>query len=334
MIAIIPRLSGLLCALCIPLSLTLHAQRVDYSVVSVPEESGTNLMQITSGRDHVCMPMVRRSGEGVDWLSNRVIDVSKDGQSIAYLSWRGGTSNIFVKDLAQQGSSTQRTNRSSVVDFSYSPDGRYICFTEQRGQTCQVFRTDATGGYVCRQITSGNRDYSPVCSPDMKLIFFTRLENNGAGIWSYDTANQFLSSYTAGMNPAPVKGETAFVCSRQGAGGRGEIWKIDYGTGVEECLVSDPARSFTTPTVSPDGAWLLFVGSSRIATGTSGYWNTDLFVCRMDGTSFTQITYHAADDLSPVWSRDGRHIYFISQRGDANATANIWRIDFNYSLTH
>ena len=28
-----------------------------------------------------------------------------------------------------------------------------------------------------------------------------------------------------------------------------------------------------------------------------------------------QLTYHAADDLSPVWGRDGRYIYFVSQRG-------------------
>ena len=46
----------------------------------------------------------------------------------------------------------------------------------------------------------------------------------------------------------------------------------------------------------------------------------------MDGTGLMQLTYHAADDLSPAWSKDGRYIYFISQRGSADAIANIWRI--------
>ena len=41
-------------------------------------------------------------------------------------------------------------------------------------------------------------------------------------------------------------------------------------------------------------------------------------------------TYHAADDLSPVWSKDGRYIYFVSQRGNKEAKANIWRMTFNY----
>ena len=50
---------------------------------------------------------------------------------------------------------------------------------------------------------------------------------------------------------------------------------------------------------------------------------------RLDGSDFTQLTYHAADDLSPVWSSDGKYIYFISQRGSADAVANIWRLNFD-----
>ena len=308
------------------------AQQVDYSVVSVPEESGTDFTQITTNKDYVCMPEVKRNSNAnrIDWFSNRIIDVSRDGEHIAYLSWRNNTSNIFIKALDQQGSSTQRTNRMHVVDFAYSPDGQYICFSETRGGTNQIFQTSAANGYVCRQITSGNQDYSPVYSPDMKSIFFARKENLGVSIWSYNTANQFMSSYTTGMNPYPINDETAFVCARPNAAGRSEIWKINYTTGVEECLVSDPMRSFTTPSVSPDGEWLLFVGSSQINAGAFNYLNTDLFVCRIDGTGLTQLTYHAADDLSPAWSRDGRYIYFVSQRGDAAGTANIWRIGFNF----
>lgn len=308
----------------------LSAQQVDYSVVSVPEESGIEFMRVTSAGDYVCLPQVRRSAEGVDWLSNRILDVSLDGGSIAYLSLRNGASNIFIKELERQGTSVQRTNRSYVLDFSYSPDGKWICFSERRGGMNQIFLTDASRGYVCRQITSGGRDYSPAYSQDMSRIFFARQESRGVGIWSYDLRNNFLSNYTPGMNPCPLRNAPAFVCTRVTATGRCEIWKIDYRSGIEECIVSDPARSFTTPSVSPDGKWLLFVGSSRIAGGSFVYYNTDIYVCRIDGSDFSQLTYHAADDLSPVWSRDGRYIYFISQRGDASGAANVWRMNFPY----
>ncbi len=276
------------------------------------------------------MPLVQRRGERIDWLTNRILDISSTGTHIAYLSARNNSTNIFIKDLSRQGSSVQRTNRSGVLDFSYSPDGKYICFSERRGDTNQIFQTDAQGGYVCRQITTGNRDYSPVYSSDMQLLFFARQEANGVSIWSHSIRNNFLSSYTSGMNPCPLKGETAFLCSRTNSAGRSEIWRIDYSTGVEECIVSDPGRSFTTPTISPDGQWILFVGESILEAGEFVYRNTDLFVCRIDGTDFAQLTYHAADDLSPVWSRDGRYIYFVSQRGDADGTANVWRMTFQY----
>lgn len=309
---------------------TTHAQTVDYSVVSVPEESGIDFQQVTTNSDYVCMPTVRRSTAGLNWLSNRILDISIDGAFLAYLSYRNNTTNIFIKDISRQGSSVQRTNRQAVLDFSFSPDGKNICFSETRGKTNQIFQTSATAGYVCRQITSAAMDYSPVYSSDISQIFFARQEQNGTSIWGYNIKNNFLSTYSIGMNPCPIPKQEAYYCSRIGGNGKTEIWKVDYASGVEECIVSDVNRSFSTPSLSPDGQWLLFVGESIIETERIRYRNTDIFVCRTDGTALAQLTYHAADDLSPIWSRDGRYIFFISQRGSANATANVWRMNFVY----
>ena len=318
----------ILCGMVVSFGAT--AQQVDYSVVYVPEEAGCEFIQITSAGDYVCMPVVERFRNRIDWLTNRIIDISKTGTHIAYLSYRNNTTNIFVKELGKQGGSVQRTNRSAVLDFSYSPDGKYICFSEKRGDTNQIFQTGAESGYICRQITSANQDYSPIYSKDMKQIFFARAEANGVSIWSYNIQNSFLSSFTAGQNPYPSPNESAIYCTRMNGSGKAEIWRFDYASGVEECIISDTNRSFTSPVLSPDGQWLLFVGESIIDTGTFTYRNTDLYVCHPDGSNFEQLTYHAADDLSPVWSRDGRYIYFISQRGSADATANIWRMNFVY----
>lgn len=302
--------------------------QVDYSVVQVNEESGINFTQITTDNDYVCMPEVKRTRKDINWLSNHILDISVDGTQLAYLSYRGNTTNIYIKDIEKQGASIQRTNRQSVMDFSYSPDGKIICFSEISGKMNQIYTTSATSGYVCRQITSNNLDYSPIYSADMKNIFFTRIENNGASVWSYNTANNFLSSYAKGMNPQPMKTDNSVLCARINSEGRGEIWRIDYTSGVEECIVSDVSRSFTSPRLSPNGQWILFVGSSMLMNGKKPYYNTDLFVCQTDGTHLMQLTYHAADDLSPVWSRDGNYIYFVSQRGSANGIANVWRMNF------
>jgi Tol biopolymer transport system component len=164
----------------------------------------------------------------------------------------------------------------------------------------------------------------------MKQIFFARQEMKGISIWSYNINNNFLSNYTNGMNPYPLAENHTFICTRLTADGRSEIWKINYDTGVEECIVSDIERSFTSPTLSPDKQWILLVGSSKITAGNMTYLNTDIYVSRIDGSELSQITYHAADDLSPVWSKDGKYIYFISQRGNAEGIANIWKMNFIY----
>ena len=62
--------------------------------------------------------------------------------------------------------------------------------------------------------TSGNSDYSPIYSNDMSNIFFARQETNGISIWSYNIANNFLSSYTKGMNPFPTKEANCILCTR------------------------------------------------------------------------------------------------------------------------
>lgn len=312
--------------LMLKLTVSVFSQTVDYSVVSVSEESGIDFTIVSSDNDFVCMPIVKRTRKGVDWLSNRIIDISPDGGKIAFISMRNNTTNIFVKNLVCKGASLQRTNRKSVLDFSYSHDGKFITFSETSANA--IFQTDANSGFVCRQVTNENMDYSPVYSNDGSKIFFARQEVKSFNVWSYDIKNNFLSIHTAGMNPCTTSDDNSIICVRVNGYGKGEIWKVNLSTGVEECILSDPERSFSTPSVSPDGKWILFVGSTPIQTGKSIYWNTDIYACHIDGTELLQLTYHAADDLSPEWSKDGQYIYFISQRGSTTGIANIWRMSF------
>jgi len=319
-------------AVCITslLSVFASAQSVDYSVVSVPEESGIQFVKISGDNDCVCMPIVQRSKNTINWLTNKILGISPDWESIAFVAVHAGATNIFVKEIERQGASVQRTNRKSVLDFSYSPDGKNIVFSEAGANGNNIFLTDATSGFICRQITSGNNDYSPVYSNEMDKIFFSRSENNSSSIWSFDVEQRFLSSYASGINPSPTMQQGTFLCVRINGFGKGEIWRINYNTGVEECIVSDTEKSFSTPSLSPNGEWILFTGSTPVQYGKGEYWNTDIYVCRSDGSQLTQLTYHVADDLSPVWSKYGNFIFFISQRGSAEAKANIWKIDFPF----
>lgn len=324
-------LAAVAAVLCSPAA---SSGNVDYSVISVLEEKGLEFACMTQRQDYVAMPTVQRKRGNLTWLTNRIINLSPDGKSLAFVSDRDGKTNIFIKEISKVQGATQRTNRNRILDFNYSPDGTKICFSEDRGSGYQIFVTDATAGFICQQFTSGGDDYSPVFSGDMKTIYFTRNEEQGASIWGCTLNNGMLSSYTPGANPNPIvsaESGTAILCSRTNGEGRGEIWIFDAVKGTEQCVMSDLNHSFSTPMLSPDGKWVVCVGSSDIPLEKPGkfYRNTDIYLLRADGSSIRQLTFHAADDLSPVWSPDGKYIYFISQRGDADGIANVWRIPFN-----
>lgn len=313
--------------------------KLNYSVIDVPEEGGVKFEQITEDSDCVNKEGLVSKAKGmfgiknlskIDWWVNPRIAVSPDGSKVAYLNWKNRTSNVMVKDAHRGGACTQRTFRANVTDFTWSPDGNTICFTEFRSGHFGVYLVDASQGTVVRQISTGNEnDFAGQITADGKHILFHRGEGPGAySIWSYDREKNLFSNYSRGMTPCLIPGEKDVIyCGRYTDKRESEIWRVNLSSGVEEILLSQPGRSFTTPVLSPDGRWLLVTGASMDEKGKDI--NTDLFVIRTDGTQFTQLTYHPGNDLSGVWAPDGKSIYFLSQRGSIEGTFNVWKMNFN-----
>jgi len=315
--------------------------RFDWSLTFVPEEGGVKFERITEDADRVATydgRLVRHStrifgGKGaltVDWWVVPQIAISPDGKKLGYINEKNGTTNIMVKDAKRGGASVQRTFRTNVEGFSWSPDGKTLCFTEVRGGHHGVYLIPAAQGTVVRQISNSNdNDFAGVMSSDGNTIFFHRGEGYSSySLWSYDRKTNLFSNYSRGMTVCPIpKDPNSVYCARFTERGESEIWKVNFSTGVEECILSQPDKSFSSPQLSPDGKWLLVTGSSRAEKEKID--NTDIFVVRTDGTQFTQLTYHPSDDLSPIWSADGKSIFFLSQRGSAKRIFNVWRMDFS-----
>lgn len=47
------------------------------------------------------------------------------------------------------------------------------------------------------------------------------------------------------------------------------------------------------------------------------------------GWRVAMLTYHPGADCCPVWSKDGKSIYFISSRANKEQSYNIWKMNFN-----
>jgi len=327
------------CAVAISLPCA-HAKKIDYSIVSVPEEGGVKFERITEDADAVSSVFPARKGffsfqgfrgQTVNWWVNPQIAVTPDGRKIAYINNKNNTTNVMVKDARRGGSSVQRTFRTNVRDFTLSPDGKTICFTELRGGHYGIFLVDAEKGNVVRQVSNGvDNDFAGQITADNSTVYFHRGEGFGAfSLWSWDRKNNLFTNYSRGMTPVlDRKNKDVIYCARFTSEKDSEIWRLNLKTGVEEVILSIPGRSFTTPQLSPDGQWILVTGTSQSEKHRD--LNTDIFVVRVDGTQFTQLTYHPGNDFSAIWAPDGRSIYFVSERGSAKkGQYNVWQMDFN-----
>jgi dipeptidyl aminopeptidase/acylaminoacyl peptidase len=74
------------------------------------------------------------------------------------------------------------------------------------------------------------------------------------------------------------------------------------------------------PQVSPGGEWLAFTVSELDREANRR--RTDIWVVGADGSGLRRLTSHEASDFNPLWSPDGRSIWFISTR---SGSSQVWR---------
>lgn len=310
-----------------------------------PEESSLNMVKIT---DETSNPVVAgtpsnasaytlqqdinkakgvSSKNGYVWSTHKTLAVSPDGKKLAYGTVSNKQVNIMVRSTSAQGVSTQRTFRD-VNSFSWGSDGN-LYFSDINGYNNYICSVKSEAGSMMNQLTNGNvTDISPELSSDGKILFFTRSSNGSPSIWSLNRADGTLTSCARGFNPCLIPGDNeAFYCVRNTSAGRSEIWHVNFVKGQESLILSDENHSFTNPSLSPDGKWIVCVGNSL--SNISKKQNLDIYVVRTDGTRFTQLTYHPETDTCPIWSKDGRSIYFISTRANKEKYFNVWRMNFN-----
>lgn len=178
---------------------------------------------------------------------------------------------------------------------------------------------------------------APVFSSDGQRIFYTRgLPSNAMSgnvpvttwnysIWSMNKNTSITIQYVEGSSPEFVPGEKMLFTKSNTTTNQGEIWMIDLKSGQETLILRDNLRGFSTPKISPDGKKLMCVGSTTGIKPSES--NLNIYSVNIDGTGFQQLTFHPGNDTSPCWSPDGKSLYFLSQRGNAKGSYNIWSID-------
>jgi Tol biopolymer transport system component len=110
-------------------------------------------------------------------------------------------------------------------------------------------------------------------------------------------------------------GRRVSFCSDR-ADEREEVWLADAdGTNVTR-LTRGPGRAQCSPRWSPDGRTIAF--DSQAENG-----HLDIWTIGVDGSGLRQVTHDPADENMPSFSRDGRFLYYGSNR---TGRYEIWRV--------
>ncbi len=216
----------------------------------------------------------------------------------------------------------QLTNFSGIKGYpSLSPDGKSIVYTNETENGTDIFQ-QRIGGKNPINLTADSKanDTMAAYSPDGKLIAF-RSERSPAGIYVMEETGENVRRISDfGLHPSwSPDGKQIVVCDRAADVAtthtipNSSLWVIDVETGSKKKL--DTKGDAIQPNWSPNGQRIVFW---FVRDGHLG----ELATIPADGGEPVTIAENEAMDWNPIWSPDGKYIFFGSDR---SGSMNIWR---------
>ncbi|GIV11417.1 MAG: tricorn protease [Fimbriimonadales bacterium] len=219
----------------------------------------------------------------------------------------------------------------SVIKFARfpapSPDGTQIAFSWQG----DLWVAPITGGVAQRLTVHPAYDFAPIWSPDGKKIAFTsdRHGNDDVFVLHLDAGTVQRLTYFSGRDRAygwtPDSKAVLFESRRES-----EPYGADFSAYVAPLDGGTPYRlhkaSGSPFALAPDGKRLAFVrrDSAWWRKGYKGSAQGDLWLVDLTTQRYTRLTDTDTPDTFPMWSADGRTLYFVSER---DGTANLYAMD-------
>ena len=104
-------------------------------------------------------------------------------------------------------------------------------------------------------------------------------------------------------------------------GNQGELYRVDIETG-SEIAIKTTLNGMNDAVISPDGTRIAFSLSTSGSIDDNNIWLVDA-----DGQNEIKLTNEKGLQHQPVWSVDGKFLYFLS--GSGGQTHDIWRISMD-----
>jgi Tol biopolymer transport system component len=226
-------------------------------------------------------------------------------EQLIYTTLRPANAELYL--FAERVPEPKQITNDPALDYdaTFSPDGKWVVFCSECGGNPDLYAQNLTSGDSPKQLMRGPfMSAAPAFTPDGKTLVFVSDADGNADIFSIP------------FDPGDPSGR-------------------DHARNLTHSLGGD-----YRPSVSPDGKTIVFSSdrdSYRLLlddpTASRGF-ETEIYAMDVDGSHVRRLTNtHRTDNKpfqfnvngSPVWSADGRTIYFYADRDDTKH--RIWAMN-------
>ncbi len=251
--------------------------------------------------------------------------VYENGGFLYVMDLTSGTSNKISVSINYDNPNLLpyfRNVRDFIGRFSLSPSGKRVLL-EARGD---IFSIPVESGEIENLTnTQGIREVFPVWSPDSKQIAYFSDATGEYEMYLLENRKgaqpkQLTKNSRAWKNAAEWSPNSKHLAYSDRTM---TLWLVDAITGKQTAIDEASAEEISDYSFSPDGDWVAYSKSSP-------NYQSALWVYQISTGRRTQLTDAQFSDGNPAFSRDGKFLFFVSNR-DFNLSFSSFEFDYLYN---
>ena len=265
---------------------------------------------------------------------------SPDGKRLAFTAQSERTRSLLFAFDSNRGhisGSGQAVTSTGMTAFeeSLSGDGKKIAFCAVRAGKWELWEKSLVDGREAPVIIDDNRRIYPKWSPDGKNLVYTRMSLQPFAsqiiMWSHERRMEEPLSASTPLTPIiydwSSDGKELLISQPNNETQRDEVVLMPvtaapHAETQARKIISNPEYDIWQPHFSPNGRWIVFQTTRNLPTGEEG----TIYVTTATGGPWIRISDGKQFDDKPLWSHDGKTIYFLSRRG---GFFNVWGMRFD-----
>jgi Tol biopolymer transport system component len=220
----------------------------------------------------------------------------------------------------------------SFAEPGISPDGREIAFVSGG----DIWTVPSSGGDARLLVAHDAAESRPLFSPDGRALAFVSTRTGGGDIYVLTIDTGRLRRVTAddGLEQLDSWSRDGrwiyFSSTSRDIAGMNDIYRVSTEGGTPMIVSGDRYTNEFGAAPSPDGTRIVF---SARGNGSAQWWRKagshldeseiwlEAIADRVIETPYQQLTQRDGRAMWPMWSADGKSIFYVSDR---NGNENIW----------